>query len=309
MTGTGAEHMRREPWTARVRRTNDVVDPAPIRALAALFDDGLPAPAAGEPLPALWHWAGLSRWSESGRTGPDGHPVRGSFLPPIDLPRRMFAGGEVEFHRAVTVGETVRQESVVESVAEKRGRSGPLVVVTVATRIYAEHGPLAITEKQNLIYRESGPLSAAAPVARAAAESSLVGAPLRFVADRTWDFVTDPVLLVRFSAVTSNTHRIHYDWPYATLIEGYPGLLVHGPLTSLALVETLRLQGLAGRIRRLRHRNLRPLFCAEPAQLRHTGQDEEPQRLEMHKHGEPDPCVRLDVEFSDASFEEGNHEP
>ncbi|HEX2316980.1 MAG TPA: MaoC family dehydratase N-terminal domain-containing protein [Thermomonospora sp.] len=257
-----------ERWEPHTVTTDEPVDPAPVAALAALFDDGLPTPEPGAELPPLWHWVALPRWPVSSEVGADGHPARGSFLPPVDLPRRMFAGGEVTFHRPLRVGETVRRESTVESVTEKTGRSGRLVIVVVRTRLSGRDGALCVEERQDLIYREAGaPTGTAAPVEDAAALQP-VGAPFRRAGEWTWDFSTDPTLLMRFSAATANAHRIHYDWPYATRVEGYPGLVVHGPLMTLALAEVLRLEGGSGRVTRLSHRNKAPLFCGQPARLR-----------------------------------------
>ncbi|WP_336159688.1 FAS1-like dehydratase domain-containing protein [Amycolatopsis sp. VC5-11] len=251
-------------WEPHAVTTAELVDPAPVAALAALFDNGLPAPRPGDDLPPLWHWVALPRWPVSSELGPDGHPARGTFLPPVDLPRRMFAGGEVSVHRAPKIGETVTRRSIVDSVTEKSGRSGKLVIVVVRTVLSGANGSPLVEERQDLIYREAGATtSEAAPVEPA----ELAGAPFRRTEDG-WDFATDPALLMRFSAATANAHRIHYDWPYATRVEGYPGLVVHGPLMSLALAEVLRLDSPGARVTRLAHRNLAPLFCGQPAHLR-----------------------------------------
>ncbi len=251
-------------WEPHAVTTAELVDPAPVAALAALFDNGLPAPRPGDDLPPLWHWVALPRWPVSSGLGPDGHPARGTFLPPVDLPRRMFAGGEVNVHRAPKIGETVTRRSIVDSVTEKSGRSGKLVIVVVRTVLSGVDGSPLVEERQDLIYREAdATTSDAAPVEPA----ELAGAPFRRTEDG-WDFATDPTLLMRFSAATANAHRIHYDWPYATRVEGYPGLVVHGPLMSLALAEVLRLDSPGARVTRLAHRNLAPLFCGQPAHLR-----------------------------------------
>ncbi|WP_026918144.1 FAS1-like dehydratase domain-containing protein [Gordonia shandongensis] len=250
-------------WRPRTVTSDELVDPAPVAALAAMFDDDLPTPRPGDPLPPLWHWVALPRWSPSRELGADGHPRRGSFLPPVDLPRRMFAGGRVEYPGVVRVGDTVRRESVVESVTEKRGRSGRLVIVVVATTLYGGDGAPAVRETQNLVYREAAPPGAAADVDPAPAP---VGAPLRADGPDRWALRTDPALLMRFSAATANTHRIHYDWPYATRVEGYPGLVVHGPLMTLSLIEALRLRGDVA-LASVTHRTVAPLFCGESASV------------------------------------------
>lgn len=253
-------------WTARETTSVETLDAAPVAALGALLDSGAPVPDAGEALPALWHWVALPRWPVSSAIGADGHPRRGEFLPPVDLPRRMFAGGEVTLHRDLRVGAQVIREARVDSVEEKTGRTGRLVIVRVGIRLRDPGGDLLLEERQNLVYRQAGPVPAPSelpdPGVPAAAEP--VGAPL-LPEHGGWRFRTDPTLLMRFSAATANPHRIHYDWPYATRTEGYPGLVVHGPLSTLALAECLRLERPHRSARHLVHRNTAPLFCGENA--------------------------------------------
>jgi 3-methylfumaryl-CoA hydratase len=255
-------------WEPHVETTSELVDPAPVAALAALFDDDLPAPTPGDQLPPLWHWVALPRWAASRALGFDGHPRRGSFLPPVALPRRMFAGGTVRFNAPLIVGETVRREAEVLSVTEKSGRSGALVIVDVRTRLYDDSGTLAVEEVQNLVYREAATPSAGPPPEPPTASTD-PGMPLRQISDTEWELRTNASLLMRFSAATANAHRIHYDWPYATRVEGYPGLVVHGPLQALALAEIHRLAAGAP-VAALRHRGRAPLFCGESARLRAT---------------------------------------
>lgn len=258
-------------WEPHTATTEEYLDPGPVAALASLFDDGLPAPATGDVLPPLWHWVALARWPVSSLLAADGHPAKGTFLPPVELPRRMFAGGTARFPGVLRVGDTVRRVARVESVTEKQGRSGALVLVTVGVELYAPDGSLAVAEQQNLIYREAPAPNAPTgdPAPGSAAALAPGGAPLVPAGADRWRLVTDPTLLMRFSAATANAHRIHYDWPYATRVEGYPGLVVHGPLMTLALAETHRLSG-AQPVRALRHRNSAPLFCADPAYLAAT---------------------------------------
>lgn len=257
-------------WEARLEVTEELIDPGPVAGLAALFDDGLSTPVAGDDLPPLWHWVALPRWNASGLLAGDGHPRKGGFLPPVDLPRRMFAGGRATFHRPLTVGTVTRREAEVTNVADKTGRSGRLVIVDVTYRLFDGAGDLAVEEVQNLVYREAAPVSGAP--AELPAERPVPGLPIERTSETEWDFRTDPSLLVRFSAVTSNAHRIHYDWPYATREEGYPGLVVHGPLQALALLETHRLAGGAP-VASLAHRGRAPLFCGQAATLVTTPSD------------------------------------
>ncbi|WP_249358413.1 FAS1-like dehydratase domain-containing protein [Nocardia cyriacigeorgica] len=246
--------------------SEEYVDPAPVVALSALLDSGAAPIGSGDPLPPLWHWAALARWPASSALGVDGHPRRGSFLPPVDLPRRMFAGGELRVHQPITVGSTVRREARVVSVTPKTGRTGRLVVVVVQIRLYSGDGTLAVTERQELIYREAAESHSGRSARPETTEP--VGAPLRRQREWEWELRTDPTVLMRFSAATANPHRIHYDWPYATEIEGYPGLVVHGPLMTLALAETIRVERPQQPVERMRHRNLAPLFCQTPARIR-----------------------------------------
>ncbi|MGV9633144.1 FAS1-like dehydratase domain-containing protein [Nocardia rhamnosiphila] len=258
-------------WEPHTVITEEYLDPAPVAALQALLDTREKPVGTGDPLPPLWHWVALPRWPESGSIGADGHPVRGGFLPPVDLPRRMFAGGDVRFGGDLTIGSTVRREARVVSVTPKAGRSGRLVVVVVEIRLSADSGSPAVVERQDLIYRAPGPGTAQPP---APASVDPAAPPLHRVHDGEWELRTDPTLLMRFSAATANAHRIHYDWPYATGVEGYPGLVVHGPLMTLALAETIRLDKSDTGPARLRHRNLAPLFCPGSARIgRHADSD------------------------------------
>ena len=243
------------------RRTRLQIDPVPVRALGVLFDDDLGVPEEGDPLPPLWHWAALSRWSRPRDGGPDGHLAAGGFLPDVGKPRRMFAGGVVEFGAPLIVGMSVTRDDRVLEVTPKRGRQGDFVLVRVESLIYDHTGSLAVREVQDLVYRDGATPSAALP------RTSAGPAPLvaRLLVERgdQWEFRTDPTLLFRFSSATANAHRIHYDLDYARQAEGYPDLVVHGPLMSMALARVAGAAGI-GRPRRLRHRNLRPLFCGLP---------------------------------------------
>jgi 3-methylfumaryl-CoA hydratase len=243
--------------------THRYVEPAPVQALVSLFDDGIGGVERGQALPPLWHWVALAGWEPANGTGADGHPRTGGFLPDLGKPRRMFAGGSVEFHAPLQVGELVRQQDRVVSVVPKSGRQGEFILVNVETRLYDHDGNLGLTERRDLIYRDTVTPSA---VPERVTPAAALSGPLLSRIEDGWTFRTDPTLLLRFSSATSNGHRIHYDAPYATQVEGYPGLVVHGPLMTLAMAEVLRLEGVAG-IRTMAHRNLRPLFCGEEARI------------------------------------------
>ncbi|WP_017589640.1 FAS1-like dehydratase domain-containing protein [Nocardiopsis ganjiahuensis] len=246
-----------------------VVDPGRVAALAALFDDGLPAPGPGDVLPPLWHWAALSRWPASADIRPDGHPRGGALDPPAEFPRRMFGGGTVRLHRTITVGSTVRRRTRVEDFVPRQGRSGTLLTAATHTELFDSSGGLALTERQDFVFRPPG--APAAPLVPASG-SEHVTEVLSRVGDE-WELRTDPTVLMRFSAATSNPHRIHYDHPYVTGVEGYPGLVVHGPLSALAMLETVRLDHPGHTVTEVEHRGLRPLFAGTRVRIRPPTED------------------------------------
>ncbi|QKR99261.1 acyl-CoA dehydrogenase [Sphingomonas sp. CL5.1] len=251
MTEIDIDHLRQ--WIGRTETATDGLSLLQAMQLAATLDRGH-HPAEGQPLPPLWHWLYFAPHAPHSELGDDGHARRGGFLPPVPLPRRMWAGGRLTFHHALRIGETVTRKSEILSVSEKFGAQGALVFVTIRHTLSNVGGP-AVEEEQDIVYREAGvtPRSAAAP------------APLR---DADWReaFTTDPTHLFRWSAVTFNAHRIHYDLPYATKVEGYPGLVVQGPLTATLLLEAYRKQ--TGRtVRSFSFRGQAPLFCGDTVVL------------------------------------------
>lgn len=217
-------------WTGRSETATDLLRPFPADALAATLDRDETYPE-GAALPDLWHWLyflPLHRLSESGR---DGHAAKGGFLPPVPLPRRMWAGSRFRFLRPLTIGAEATKTSTIARVEPKQGRSGPLCFVTVA-HDFRQDGQHCIAEEHDIVYREDPAPGAPAPVVQPAPEGS----------DFSRTIHPDPVLLFRYSALTFNGHRIHYDQPYATGVEGYPGLVVHGPLLATLLMDLLRRQ-------------------------------------------------------------------
>jgi 3-methylfumaryl-CoA hydratase len=198
--------------------------------------------------------------AEQATLGPDGHPQKGTFLPPIDLPRRMFAGVALTVHQPLCLGHLTTREAIVTDVVLKDGRQGPLAFVTIAVR-YFQQDTLCLEETQTLVYRPPG-----APVPAPHPRVSL--SP---TAPWSRTITPDPVLLFRFSALTFNSHRIHYDRPYATTVEGYPALVVHGPLVAVMLAELARSHDLRP-VRRFTYRATAPLFDSAPFLL--TGHPE-----------------------------------
>jgi hydroxyacyl-ACP dehydratase HTD2-like protein with hotdog domain len=243
-------------WRPVPEQAADALDPGPTAALSAVL--GLPGPAAnaGEALPPLWHWLHFLRWPPQRELGTDGHPRDGHFLPPVPRRRRMFAGGRLDVRTPLTLGRSAGLTSRVSAVEAKEGRSGPLLFVTVRSE-YRQGGELCVTEEQDLVYRSGG----AAPVP-AGTVPDTVNAPR---GDAPWQspWDTGPVLLFRFSALTANAHRIHYDAPYAMDAEGYPGLVVHGPLLVLSMLELVRREAPGRTVRSLSYRLRKPVFCGE----------------------------------------------
>ncbi len=240
-------------WAGRTERRSDRVTPVPLAALAATLDRDDPPPKEGDAIAPLRHWLYFLPLHPRRESGPDGHPLRGGFLPPVPLPRRMWAGGRMEFRRPVRVGDAIERVSTIAKVDAKEGRSGPLVFVLVRHEITAA-GELAIVEEHDIVYRRAPQRGDPAPPKRAAPT------------DGTWrrDIVPDDVLLFRYSALTFNSHRIHYDRRYVTEVEGYPGLVVHGPLIATLLADLGRDNVAPAEIATFSFRAVMPLFDVAP---------------------------------------------
>jgi len=212
-------------WVGRTETKHDTVRVQPARFMDAALGRGSQL-ELGDELPALWHWLYFLDASPAGELGRDGHPRKGGFLPPVDLPRRMWAGGRFEFHHPLMLGADVRRVSTVVAVKPKSGRSGDLYFVTVRHEVFIGI-VLAITEEHDIVYREDPTPGSPAPAPRAAPDG----------ADASETITPTQVMLFRYSALTFNAHRIHYDVDYARTVEGYDGLVVHGPLVATLLVD------------------------------------------------------------------------
>ncbi|MBM3620857.1 MAG: acyl-CoA dehydrogenase [Alphaproteobacteria bacterium] len=241
-------------WIGRGETREDLAAPFPPHALIQTFDTGDARLKTGDALPPLWHWLYFLDTTPRSKLGPDGLPGRGDFMPPVSLPRRMWAGSRFTFHDApLKLGDTLRRESAITAIEGKSGSTGEMVFVTVRHRVFGAAG-LAVEEEIDGVYRE-----AAKP-----GETQKAGRPAP--TDPTWSktITPDPVLLFRFSALTFNPHRIHYDQPYTTTTEGYPGLIVHGPLMCLLQVELARRSVPDRKMKSFALRALAPVYDRAP---------------------------------------------
>ena len=242
-----------QDWQGRSEQLRDIATPAPVAALSATLDREDPAPGEGTGLPPLWHWLYFLPHARQSQIGIDGHPKRGGFLPPVPLPRRMWAGGRLRWELAnpLQVGQRIDRTSTIRSITHKSGRSGELLFVLVEHRIANEAG-LALTEEHDIVYRSaSRPGDPAPQPQRPALEGQ--GAWSRTI-------TPDSVLLFRYSALTFNGHRIHYDRKYVLEEEGYPGLVVHGPLIATLLMDLLRRERPAAPVASFEFKAIRPIF-------------------------------------------------
>jgi len=254
--------MNLQEWIGKSETVSDIATATPYAALAATLDRTPERPSPGTPLPALWHWLYFLPLHRQSEIGPDGHAKRGGFLPPVPLPRRMWAGSQFEFHRPLRVGDHLTRVSTIHDVTEKSGRTGTLVFVKVRHEIHRGEEPdIALTEFHDIVYREAPKPDDVVPPPKAAPSNA------------TWEkqWVPDDVLLFRYSALTFNGHRIHYDRRYVTEVEGYPGLIVHGPMIATLLLDLLRHQLPDVELARYEFRAVRPVFdinhffvCGEP---------------------------------------------
>ena len=286
-------------WVGRSERRADTVTAAPLAALAATLDRADPAPQPGSAVPPLAHWLYFTPLARQSELGPDGHARRGGFLPPVPLPRRMWAGGRLRFHHALQVGDAITRTSTIQSVEAKHGRSGALVFVTVRHEIANARGT-AITEEHDIVYREAptpgaAPANLVTPATPAPAQPGGAAAPTGEQFGR--DIQPDAVLLFRYSALTFNGHRIHYDRAYVTAVEGYPGLVVHGPLIATLLADLLRRERPDAALRSFAFKAAQPLFDIHPFRL--CGRVEADQHYTLWARG-PDgaPAMRAQAELA-----------
>jgi 3-methylfumaryl-CoA hydratase len=241
------DHLRQ--WIGRSEEKTDIVTAHLVRALRATLFMEIGDPKTGDAAPFTAHWCLAQPVYPMSQLGPDGHPTRGGFLPPVPLPRRMWAGGELEFIDTLRVGDEMKRTSRISDVTMKTGSTGPLCFVSVQHEVTTPRG-IAIRERQDIVYRDMTP-SAPVPSKPAAAPPP---------AKHRESHMADAVLLFRYSALTFNGHRIHYDRDYVTKVEGYPGLIFHGPMQAAFLVEfAAKLHGGAAP-KKFIYRGVQPLF-------------------------------------------------
>lgn len=236
-------------WIGRSEEIPDVATVTPVRALAASLDNPT-SDDHGAPVPPLWHWLYFLPRALTSELAEDGHLHKGGFLPPIPKPRRMWAGGQLEFHAPLRIGAALRRKSTVVDVAMKEGRSGSMYFVKVRHDVHSD-GQLAVVEHHDIVYRDPAPASAASVPQRPTSSEF-----------PSWSRSVQPSapLLFRYSALTFNSHRIHYDRTYATEVEGYAGLVVHGPLLATLMLDLVRRELPSARIRQFSFKARRPVF-------------------------------------------------
>lgn len=266
-------------WIGRSQEREEELSTLLVRRLAVTLAED--APAAGEALPTLWHWMFFQDEVSEPGLGADGHPARGGFLPPAEGRNRMWAGGRLEFHAPLRVGGVAKRTTTILNVEEKHGRTGSLLFVTLR-HDFQQDGRLAFSEEQDIVYREPSPPKLSSGDALPAGDWSEAVVP-------------SPILLFRYSALTFNGHRIHYDWPYVTDTEGYPGLVVHGPLIATLNLRAFCRANPDARLRRYAYRGLRPLISPEPFEA--GGRLSGPGKAEVWAGNGAGIAQRGDVEF------------
>jgi 3-methylfumaryl-CoA hydratase len=249
------ENINLQDWVGKTEEIVDRIYTTPVKALALTLNYQEFEAIEGNPLPEIWYWLYFLPLVSMSQVGPDGHPKRGGFLPPITLERRMWASGNLTFHQDLIIGEEIRKTSEIVKISEKEGKAGKLVFVTVKHLIQSARG-VAAEEEQNIVYLHMP-------------QSFVEPKPNPVPDDLDWkeQYPIDPVLLFRFSALTFNGHKIHYDWKYATEVEKYPGIVVQGPLQALLLLESAQNHNPGRKPASFNFRAVRPLFAFDKVYL------------------------------------------
>ena len=249
-----------QKWIGNTESVTDTLDPKQARLMQATMDRSMSL-TAGDELPPCWHWIYFLTAAPMSGLGRDGHAALGEFLPPVDLPRRMWAGGRLTFEKPIFLGETIEKRSTITDVKMKSGKSGKLCFVTVRHDFLGVGEELRISEEQDLVYREDASPDAPKPAPAPCPENSVLSETI----------VPSSVQLFRYSALTFNSHRIHYDRSYCTDVEGYPGLIYHGPLSATVLADCAMQSGDGKTLKSFSFRAVAPIFDTEPFTLHHDG--------------------------------------
>ncbi len=271
-------------WIGKQQEAKDLVTHNSVSALAATLDMIPEEVLAEGKLPELWHWMFFAPHARHSELGVDGHPARGGFLPPVELPNRMWAGGRLTFINEIKIGDFLTRKSEIIKCERKTGKNGDLVFVTVKHVISTDHG-IALEEEHDIVYRNPSP--AGAPFS---------GAQIEEVADFRRKVIPDSVLLFRYSALTFNGHRIHYDHPYTTRVEGYPGLVFHGPLTATMLLGFFKEVNPGKAVKKFSFRAIGPLFDNQSFDL--CGREIEPGKASLWTDCSGRQTMKAEVEFS-----------
>ncbi len=261
-------HLR--TWIGRISEDDDLLHPRHAHLMAATIGQSPLPLQTGAQLPPLWHWLYFLQGLPPTELGADSHPARGGFLPPVPLSNRMWAGGQLDFEGELALGASVRKRSQVVAVDHKLGRSGDLVFVTVRHEVVHE-GQTVITERHNIVFKDPNPPQAA----------SVVAEPSRPAPVHVEHVTPNTTTLFRYSALTFNGHRIHYDADYCREVEGYPALVIHGPLNA-TLLAGLAQQVSGQPLRRFEYRGLRPALLGQTLRLEAAADPADPKRLLLH---------------------------
>jgi 3-methylfumaryl-CoA hydratase len=244
-------------WIGRSASDTDIVTPAMVDALDATLGYDIMPRKEGDQAPQGIHWLCGTQKSRTQDLGADGHTLLGLVLPPVKLPRRMWAGSVIDFHRPIRVGDRIERRSTIRSITPKTGSAGPLVFVEVEHDIRTS-GERALTEVHTIVFR--GPPDTIRHGKTESMGSAVNGRP----PDIRYTLHPNEVMLFRYSALTFNSHRIHYDYPYVTKVEGYPGLVVHGPLIATLLINAVNNRFGGDSLKRFSFRGVAPAYCNDP---------------------------------------------
>ena len=271
-------------WVGKISEAEDTISISPLNRMSATLETQISRFSLGDEVPHLWHWLYFLESTPQSMLAQDGHAKKGNFLPPITLPRRMWAGGRFSFKKNLKAGEKVSRTSTIKGISLKQGKTGKLVFVKVLHEINNNSG-LALSEEHDIVYREK-PTSPTIPSTTKQSEVK---------PDFSETFTPDPVMLFRYSALTFNGHRIHYDREYVTDTEGYPGLLVHGPLLATLLIENFQKHHPNFQIIGFEFKALHPVFDLNPFKICSTNPDDHNKAMLWIEDHQKNLCMRASV--------------